>query len=133
MVFTVSPIRHIKDGFVENTQSKAHLISAIHQVINNQTFYFPSFEIMMDELRDYRFYNEDMIHPNQLAINYIWDKFKTVWISEESFTIMEEVATIQKGIQHKPFNSKSQAHHEFLQKLEIKKNQIQSRYQHIVF
>jgi len=132
-VFTVSPIRHTKDGFVENTQSKAHLITAIHQVINNQSFYFPSFEIMMDELRDYRFYNEDMIHPNKVAINYIWDKFKTVWISDESFKTMEEVDVVQKGLQHKPFNPKSQAHKKFLQNLEAKKKQIHSRFPHIVF
>lgn len=133
VVFTVSPIRHTKDGFVQNTQSKAHLITAIHQVINNQSFYFPSFEIMIDELRDYRFYNEDMIHPNQVAINYIWDKFKTVWISDESFKVMEEVDTIQKGLKHKPFNPKSQAHQKFLQKLEAKKNRIHSHFPHIVF
>ncbi len=133
VIFTVSPIRHTKDGFVENTQSKAHLITAIHQVISSQSFYFPSFEIMMDELRDYRFYGEDMIHPNQLAINYIWDKFKTVWISDESFKVMEEVDAIQKGLQHKPFNLQSQAHQQFLQKLEAKTKRLKSQFPHIVF
>ncbi len=133
VIFTVSPIRHTKDGFVENMQSKAHLLTAIHQVINIQSFYFPSFEIMMDELRDYRFYNEDMIHPNQLAINYIWEKFKGVWISDESFKVMEEVDTIQKGFQHKPFNVQSQAHQKFLQKLEAKTKRLKSQFPHIVF
>lgn len=131
VIFTVSPIRHIKDGFVENTQSKAHLITAIHQVINSQSFYFPSFEIMMDELRDYRFYNEDMIHPNQVAINYIWEKFKTVWISDASFEVMDEVNTIQKGLKHKPFNEISDAHKEFLQKLEAKINKLKLKFPHI--
>ncbi len=86
ILFTVSPIRHIKDGFVENTQSKSHLISAIHQVVEprNNVHYFPSYEIMMDELRDYRFYAEDMLHPNKIAINYIWECFQKVWISSES-------------------------------------------------
>ena len=75
-IFTVSPVRHIKDGFIENQQSKAHLITALHQVIKSHenSFYFPSYEIMMDELRDYRFYKEDMIHPNNIAVNYIWEK-----------------------------------------------------------
>ena len=79
ILFTVSPVRHLKDGFVENTQSKAHLIAGIHQVVEprHHLHYFPSYEIMMDELRDYRFYAEDMIHPNQTAINYIWEKFKS--------------------------------------------------------
>jgi hypothetical protein len=85
IIFTVSPVRHLKDGFVENTRSKSHLITAIHQTIEaeKQSHYFPSYEIMMDELRDYRFYDEDMIHPNQTAVNYIWEKFKEVWISNK--------------------------------------------------
>ncbi len=138
IIFTVSPVRHIKDGFVENMQSKAHLITAIHQVLSPRAqqgglYYFPSYEIMMDELRDYRFYNDDMIHPNQLAINYIWETFQKVWISNEAPKIMEAVATIQKGLQHKPFNPKSKAHHEFLQKLESKKKEIQSQFPQIKF
>ena len=84
VTFTVSPIRHLKDGFIENTQSKSHLIAAIHTLVNKQNVsYFPSYEIMMDELRDYRFYAEDMIHPNNTAINYIWGKFIDTWFSRD--------------------------------------------------
>ena len=133
VVFTVSPIRHIKDGFLENTLSKAHLVTAIHQVIDNKSFYFPSYEIMMDELRDYRFYNEDMIHPNQLAINYIWEKFKIVWVSDDSFKTMEEVDVVQKALQHIPFNTKSQAHQKFIQNLETKKVKLQTLFPHVEF
>ncbi|GAA4893019.1 GSCFA domain-containing protein [Flaviramulus aquimarinus] len=139
IIFTVSPVRHLKDGFVENTQSKAHLISAIHQFLNQkpssncQSYYFPSYEIMMDELRDYRFYNDDMIHPNQTAINYIWDTFKSVWISDESFKIMDNVETIQKGLQHKAFNAESKAHQNFVQKLKVKINKLQNQFPHIKF
>lgn len=140
IIFTVSPVRHIKDGFVENTQSKAHLISAIHQIINNQSpainhqlVYFPSYEIMMDELRDYRFYAQDMLHPNQIAINYIWEKFANVWISEQAFGVMNEVDIIQKGIAHKPFNPNSEAHKAFLESLEMKKNSLKSKIPHISF
>lgn len=133
IIFTVSPIRHLKDGFVENTQSKSHLFSAIHAVLNTNVTYFPSYEIMMDELRDYRFYTEDMIHPNQIAINYIWERFKFVWISDVSFKIMDEVDSIQKGLQHKPFNPNSVAHQNFLQNLEAKKNRLQSLFPNIVF
>lgn len=127
VIFTVSPIRHIKDGFVENMRSKAHLLSAIHQVVGNQSFYFPSFEIMMDELRDYRFYKEDMIHPNTTAINYIWERFKSVWINDNAFKIMDEVDIIQKGLQHKPFNPNSDAHQKFLENLEVKIDNVQSQ------
>ncbi|MCG8490951.1 MAG: GSCFA domain-containing protein, partial [Sneathiellales bacterium] len=76
IIFTISPVRHLKDGFVENQRSKANLISAVHQMQTRPTVsYFPAYEIMMDELRDYRFYGKDMVHPNDLAVDYIWDKF----------------------------------------------------------
>lgn len=119
-IFTVSPVRHLKDGFIENQQSKAHLISAIHEVVEpkKQLFYFPSYEIMMDELRDYRFYAEDMIHPNQTAINYIWEKFSENWISDSAKEVMNKVDSIQKRRSHKPFNPNSEKHKEFLIKLE---------------
>ncbi|APG65515.1 GSCFA domain-containing protein [Tenacibaculum todarodis] len=126
VLFTVSPVRHLKDGFVENTQSKAHLISAINQIIDKRnSFYFPSYEIMMDELRDYRFYAEDMIHPNQTAINYIWQKFSDVWISDNAIKTMKEVATIQKGLTHRPFNENSEQHQQFLEKLNQKIENLQ--------
>ena len=84
IIFTVSPVRHIKDGFVENMQSKAHLITAIHNLIEksdtSKIHYFPSYEIMMDDLRDYRFYANDMLHPNETAVHYIWEQFQHVWI-----------------------------------------------------
>ncbi|MDD7887592.1 GSCFA domain-containing protein [Flavivirga sp. 57AJ16] len=140
IIFTVSPIRHLKDGFVENTQSKAHLISALHQFINqksstanSQSFYFPSYEMMMDELRDYRFYKEDMVHPSEIAIHYIWNRFHEVWISSKADKTMEEVNAIQKGLQHHPFNSTSEAHQKFLQKLELKKEALRSQFLHISF
>lgn len=139
VLFTVSPVRHIKDGFVENMQSKAHLIAAIHQFVNRNgslseaEAYFPSYEIMMDELRDYRFYADDMIHPNQTAINYIWEKFKQVWISDEAFKIMDKVSTIQQGLNHKPFNSNSESYKNFLDKLEAKKAFLKKDFPHIDF
>ncbi len=115
--FTVSPVRHLKDGFIENQQSKSHLLAAIHQVIEarNRIHYFPSFEIVMDELRDYRFYTEDMIHPNQTAINYIWERFVLSWITEDSKETMNKIETIQRGINHRPFNPESEQHQQFLQ------------------
>ena len=133
IIFTVSPVRHLKDGFVKNMQSKAHLIATIHQMNTEEVSYFPAYELMMDELRDYRFYAEDMIHPNKTAIAYIWDRFKSVWLSPEAEKTMEAVSKIQKGLQHKPFNANSNAHKEFLQNLEIQKATLQKRYQHIQF
>lgn len=137
VIFTVSPIRHIKDGFIGNTRSKAHLIAAVHALISNLeasgSYYFPSYEIMMDELRDYRFYAEDMLHPSATAINYIWEKFQTVWISEEALEIMSEVDSIQKGMSHRPFNPSAEAHLSFLKQLEFRKERLKARFQHISF
>ncbi len=134
ILFTVSPVRHLKDGFTKNMQSKSHLITAIHSVLNTKNCsYFPSYEIMMDELRDYRFYGEDMIHPNKTAINYIWQRFVETHISENSKLTMEKVESIQKGISHKPFNENSEQHQKFLNNLEIKKEKLNSIFNFIKF
>ncbi|MCK8521409.1 GSCFA domain-containing protein [Aquimarina sp. D1M17] len=135
LIFTVSPVRHIKDGFVENNQSKSHLIAAIHQAIqkDENSFYFPSYEIMMDELRDYRFYNEDMIHPSDTAVQYIWERFCQSWVAQESIATMKKVAEIQKGIAHRPFNPESKQHVSFLKALELKKSHIQKEFPFISF
>ncbi len=132
-VFTVSPVRHVKDGFVENTQSKSHLITAIHKVLGSQSYYFPSYEIMMDELRDYRFYNQDLLHPSPLAVDYIWERFKNVWIADASEKVMTEVDVIQKGLQHKPFNPNSTAHLKFVQQLIERQMVLSNQYPSIKF
>lgn len=143
-IFTVSPVRHIKDGFIENTLSKAHLITAIHSVLNRKfstslelttqnNIYFPSYEIMMDELRDYRFYGEDMLHPNQTAIDYIWIQFFQNYISESEFGLMNDICSIQKGLNHRPFNPNTKSHQKFLEATKIKIGKIQEKLQHIHF
>ena len=131
-IFTVSPVRHLKDGFVENQLSKAHLITAIHKILES-AIYFPSYEIMMDELRDYRFYAGDMIHPNSVAIDYIWQRFSETAITVESQMIMKEVETIQKGLQHRPFNPNSESHQLFLSKLQDKIEKLQKQFPQIQF
>lgn len=136
VIFTVSPIRHVKDGFIENTRSKAHLISAIHKLTETnekKVSYFPSYEIVMDELRDYRFYKEDMLHPNKTAINYIWEKFVATWFTASSEKIMQTIDGIQKGISHKPFNANSEQHQQFLKSLKKKITQVQQEIPTIKF
>lgn len=135
IVFTVSPIRHLKDGFTENQQSKSHLIAAIHQVVDRgrTSSYFPSYEIMMDELRDYRYYAEDMIHPNKTAIQYIWNRFTETWISEASKNVMKQVEKIQNGLSHKAFNPSSEAHQKFLSDLESDIKTLQKDHPHMLF
>ena len=135
-IFTVSPVRHLKDGFVENQRSKSHLITAIHDVIKPQlpaVNYFPSYEIMMDELRDYRFYAEDMLHPSAVAIDYIWSKFKESTIAETDFPVMEQVDSIQKSLSHKPFNPNSESHLKFESKLKQKMTNLQFQYSFMKF
>lgn len=148
VIFTVSPVRHIKDGFVENTLSKAHLISAIHSVLNKKfstsleltknylqesVNYFPSFEIMMDELRDYRFYADDLLHPSKMAVDYIWERFAEAMISKESLLTMEEIATIQKGLAHRPFNPNTESHMRFVANVNEKIAKIRSQFPFISF
>ena len=138
VIFTVSPVRHLKDGFIENQRSKAHLISAIHQTMEilnlaPRISYFFSYEVMMDELRDYRFYKSDMVHPNDLAVDYIWEKFKEVWISKECYGTMDQVEAIQKGLEHKPFNPDSKEHKVFLKSLHTKITYLQQAYPFMKF
>jgi hypothetical protein len=138
VIFTVSPVRHLKDGFVENQVSKANLIVAIYRKLQTEhckmgTEYFPSYEIMMDELRDYRFYAEDMLHPNSVAIDYIWERFFQTQIEEKIYPIMEEVCSIQKGLQHRPFNPNSESHLKFEEKLRGKITKLVSQYSFMKF
>ncbi|MFH6958178.1 GSCFA domain-containing protein [Flavobacterium aquidurense] len=138
-IFTVSPVRHIKDGFAENQLSKSHLFAAVHEVLkthNSQLTthnYFPSYEIMMDELRDYRFYAEDMLHPNQVAIDYIWQKFSENYMAESSIATMQEIAEIQKSLRHRSFNPESEQHQKFLAKLQEKIKLVEANWTHIKF
>lgn len=137
VIFTVSPVRHIRDGFVQNMHSKANLISAVNNILQgkNTTLitYFPSFEIMMDELRDYRFYAEDMLHPSRIAVDYIWQRFIESWFSSDAISTMELVEKIQKGLAHRPFNENSEAHKIFLAGLQEKIAKLESAYPHIQF
>lgn len=137
-IFTVSPVRHLKDGFTENQRSKAHLITAIHGIMSPRVqsrglSYFPSYEIVMDELRDYRFYEIDMVHPNQLAVNYIWERFSEVWIASKVYPTMEKVDAIQKGLRHRPFNPDSEEHQRFLKSLEEKITYLKEEYPFMIF
>src|SRR5690606_10169924 len=104
---------------IENNRSKSHLIAGVHAVIaqNSGTEYFPSYEIMTDELRDYRFYAEDMLHPSQTAVDYIWSRFSEVYFSKPTLAITEEVGAIQRALRHKPFNPDTEQYQDFRNKL----------------
>lgn len=135
---TVSPVRHLKDGFFENQVSKSNLISAVYQLLKSENHqhnlgYFPSYEIMMDELRDYRFYNEDLLHPSETAIDYIWSRFMETNIEKSSISTMNDIEIIRKGMQHRPFNPDSISHQKFLANLKNQMDIVQSKYPFMQF
>ncbi|MEL7122136.1 MAG: GSCFA domain-containing protein [Bacteroidota bacterium] len=117
IIFTVSPIRHIRDGLVDNQVSKASLLLSVNQLTKQyeQVYYFPAYEIMMDDLRDYRFYMEDMIHPTHQAINYIWEKFKRSLLSTSALALAQVISKITKASLHRSFHPQSESHQKFIQ------------------
>ena len=124
-LLTISPVRHLKDGFTENQRSKSRLIEAVHQVVDNeQIFYFPSYEILMDDLRDYRFYNTDLLHPNEQAVEYIWEKFKDSLIDKTIFPIMQEVEQINKQLAHRNFQRNQFVEPKLLKKIKILQDKL---------
>lgn len=120
LVLTVSPVRHTRDGMMENSVSKATLRLAAHEIAKefpSQVTYFPAFEIMMDELRDYRFYEKDLIHPNEIAVDYIWDKFKETYFSSELAALEIEWNRVNTTLLHRPHPTKKHLHIATLEKL----------------
>lgn len=118
ILFTVSPIRHWKDGAMENQISKSTLFLSIHEMRKwlENIYYFPAYELMMDDLRDYRFYAEDMLHPNTQAVEYIWEKFGQTYFSDATRLLIKEWASLQRSINHRPFNPDSEEYKAFYKK-----------------
>lgn len=116
VVFTISPVRHLREGLVENNRSKAVLIQSVHDVVDplNGVDYFPAYEYVIDDLRDYRFYAEDLVHPNYTATNYVWEKFVETYMDSDTQNVMKQVAELQLAVNHKPFFAGSTAHQQFL-------------------
>ncbi len=119
IVLTLSPVRHTKDGIPENQVSKSLLRVFCHEIqaTLSDVSYFPAYEWLLDDLRDYRFYSEDLVHPSKMAEEYIWDKFLNTYLKSEDRAIYDAVAKVQLSLGHKPFNPQSQAHQRFLQRL----------------
>ncbi len=133
IIFTVSPVRHLREGLVENNRSKSVLIQAVHDIIakTDGTYYFPAYEYVIDDLRDYRFYAEDLVHPNYAATQYVWEKWVETFYASSTQQIMKQVAELQLAIQHKPFNKNSQAHQVFLQNALAKAQTLQKSYPYL--
>ena len=135
-LFTVSPIRHIRDGMHANQLSKSVLLLAIDRLMQRYpqaTFYFPSYEIILDELRDYRFYADDMVHPSSLAVNYLWERFSETFFRPETQALIKECATIRKAIAHKPFHPESEEYKRFLGQIVLKIERLNEKYPYLDF
>jgi hypothetical protein len=135
VVFTVSPIRHWKDGAIENQRSKAILLLAVSQLVNifgeEKCNYFPAYEIVMDELRDYRFYEADMIHLSPVAVNHIWERFQSALIDEESRKIAEQVKKFVCLLNHRPLNMFTLEHLDFLNQSMQKGLKLQEKFPYL--
>ena len=116
--FTVSPVRHIKDGIIENTRSKARLSEAVHMIVDSESAgYFPAYEWMIDDLRDYRYYEDDMIHPSKLAVQYIWEQFSDAYFTHETKKMIEFANKIFLLRQHKTFESSGSNYDNHIEKI----------------
>lgn len=136
IIFTVSPIRHVRDGMHANQLSKATLLLAIDQLqtaFPRHVFYFPAYEILLDELRDYRFYADDMVHPSPLAVRYVWQKFVSSCLSEDALQIMQESENINKALSHKPFHPEAEEYKRFLGQIVLKIDQLNRKYPYLDF
>ena len=130
ILFSVSPVRYIRDGIVENNRSKGILIDTVHTLIeqNTNTFYFPAYEIVIDELRSYRFYKEDLVHPSTQAVNYVWQKFVDAACDEETKNFINEYLPILKSLNHRYLNGDTFVSVKFREQLEEKVNALRKKY-----
>jgi hypothetical protein len=135
IIFTISPVRHLRDGVIENNKSKSRLIEALTRLEekNEKFYYFPAYEIVMDVLRDYRFFDIDMAHPNYLATDIVFDYFKTLCIEEKDYDIIEEMNKLYIATQHHSKNPNSEEHKQFLKTYKEKIIQYQKLYSNIDF
>jgi hypothetical protein len=135
-LFTVSPIRHAKDGAHGNQLSKAVLLLAIEnlqKMFPEHVLYFPAYEIVLDELRDYRFYNEDMNHPSPMTVNYVWERFTECFFSPETRAIIKECREIRKGLLHNPVDKDSDSYRAFLKQIVLKIGEVEKKYPNLDF
>jgi hypothetical protein len=135
IIFTISPVRHIRDGVIENNRSKARLIEVAHQLVNkfNQTYYFPAYELVIDVLRDYRFYDKDLVHPNYMATKFVLENFMEYYMEPGSRKIAEEIQKLRIAIRHRPQHPETKAHARFLEEQFAKTMELSAKYPFLDF
>lgn len=136
VLFTVSPIRHVRDGLHENQLSKATLLLAIDQLkqlFPDKVLYFPAYELLMDELRDYRFYADDLVHPSRMAVELIWQRFSQMCFTPDTLTTMKSVKEIKNMMEHRPLHPESEEYARFLQQIVLKIEALSEKYPYFDF
>lgn len=136
VLLTVSPIRHLRDGLHADRLSKSILLLAsarLQEMFPNGVFYFPSYEIVLDELRDYRFYSDDMVHPSPLAIQYIWERFGEAFFTDDTRQLIGECEAIRRALAHKPFHPEAEEYKRFLGQIVLKINRLNRKYPYLDF
>lgn len=138
IILTVSPVKYLRDGIVENNLSKSILIQSVHQLLNlnpqlSTLNYFPAYELVNDDLRDYRFYKEDMAHPNEQAITYVWEKFSDVYFSNETKQLNKKIKEVSLAVNHRPINENTSKHVEFKSTILKKCTELETSYPFLSF
>ncbi|HEX3024268.1 MAG TPA: GSCFA domain-containing protein [Chitinophagaceae bacterium] len=135
VIFTISPVRHLREGVIDNNRSKAVLIQAVHELNERleKLYYFPAYELVIDDLRDYRFYAEDLVHPNYHATEYVWNKFMDACMNDETKNLMKQISEINLAFNHKPFNPNTAQHKKFLHSFAEKTKALHQQYAYLNF
>jgi GSCFA family len=135
IVFTISPVRHVRDGVIENNRSKARLIEVAHQLVGkfNRTYYFPAYELVIDVLRDYRFYDKDLVHPNYMATNYVVENFMDNYVHPETRLMAEEIRKLKISMKHRALHPETDAHQRFLREQFDKAIDLSTRFPFLDF
>ncbi|MBK9017035.1 MAG: GSCFA domain-containing protein [Saprospiraceae bacterium] len=135
IIATVSPVRHLRDGLVENQRSKATLLLALDEICQRLPFahYFPAYEILLDDLRDYRFYADDLAHPNQLATDYIWQYFEGAFFDEKTQALCGRIERVLTALAHRPFHPQSAEHQYFVKKQTGIVKELSAEFPHLDF
>jgi hypothetical protein len=135
IIISVSPVKHIKDGLIENNRSKARLLEAAHQLCesDDNSYYFPAFELVQDDLRDYRFYTKDMVHPNEQAVDYIWDYYQNNLWSPECIALNKKITNLQKSFNHRVLHPENEQHRSFVEHTIKKATELEKQFPYISF
>ena len=135
VLLTVSPVRHLREGFVQNNRSKARLLESVHQLVEAMegVEYFPAYELVIDDLRDYRFFAEDMVHPNYTATRYVWERFSQAAFDADTRQLMEEINQVNAGVAHKSFHPQTPSHQQFLRGILDRIDRLEQRFPFLSF